>query len=298
MRTFALKNADTNERYSLMSVNHYFSDPAGLGTNYDISGVNTGNTFVVASKRRAINAPSGNMIFSNYNEYNKFIEFCNCERLQFCYSPNGKERMMDVSLASCEKTEAAANGMLTCPVTFNGLSWWYIEEIIDKPFRAFDALLDTAKFSKNDLLHLGKQGYDSEISLSIRFDYDLAETCYLMELGLVYYEQRMGTEIEHRDLIFSIGDYEFHWGDGTVERLVIDSSPQNLSVFHEKFGDRPQTANIRERTDLYRLLDPNGNNPFIRTKNDVYLFACAVDDDGNRKILGVEARCKRFVESV
>lgn len=163
MRTFALKNADTGERYSLMSVDHYFSDPAGLGTNYDISGVNTGSTFVVANKRRAINAPSGNMIFANYDEYKKFIEFCNCTKLQFCYSPNREERMMDVSLASCEKTEAAANGMLTCPVTFNGLSWWYIEEIIDKPFRAFDALLDTAKFSKNDLLHLGKQGYDCRL---------------------------------------------------------------------------------------------------------------------------------------
>lgn len=298
MRTFYLKNADTNERYSLMSTQHYFSDPAGLGTNYDISGANTGSSFVVASKRRAINAPSGTMNFAGYAEYNQFIDFCNCANLQFCYTPTNKEYMMDVSLASCEKTEAAANGYLTCPVTFNGLSQWYEEETLYQILQGFDSMLEKAKFNLDDLFHVGKEGSDSEISLSIRFDHDLVQTCYLMEIGLVYVEKTLGAEIEHRDLIFSIGGYEFQWNYTTNERLVINSSPQNLAVFHEKFGTSPETANIKEKIDLYKHLDPTGNNPFIRTKNDVYLFISAIDEDGNRKLLGVEARCKRFVESV
>lgn len=319
MRTFALKNADTGERYSLMSVKHYFSDPKGLGTNYDISGATTGDTFVVANKRRAINAPSGNMIFSNYEEYDKFIAFCKCKNLQFCYDKNNgtmhigtgagiggtvkinTERMMDVSLASCEKTESEANGMLICPVTFNGLSQWYYEDIItDERFLAFDALLEHAEFELSDLIHIGKQGVNSEVSFTIGFSADQAQTTYLMEIGLVYQEKTLNGETERRELICSIGDHAFEWNYDTDVQLVVNSSPQNLSIYEErfKFGTNPKTADHTEKMDLYKYLDPSGNNPFIRTEKDAYMFICAIDEEGNRKRLKVEARCKRFVESV
>lgn len=319
MRTFALKNADTGERYSLMSVNHYFSEPKGLGTNYDISGATTGDTFVVANKRRAINAPSGNMVFSSYAEYDRFISFCNCKNLQFCYDKNNgtmhietgagigetvkinTERMMDVSLASCEKTEAEANGMLICPVTFNGLSQWYYEEIInDERFLAFDALFEHAEFALSDLIHIGKQGVNSEVSFTIGFSADQAQTSYLMEIGLVYREKTLNGETECRELIYSIGDHAFEWNYDTDVQLVVNSSPQNLAIYEErfKFGTNPKTAEHTEKMDLYKYLDPSGNSPFIRTDKDVYMFICAIDEDGNRKRLKVEARCKRFVESV
>lgn len=333
MRTFALKNADTGERYSLMSVDHYFSDPKGLGTNYDISGATTGDTFVVANKRRAINAPSGNMIFSNYTEYDKFIDFCKCKNLQFCYTTNSgvlhwsgtdisgigtgtgaggtvqqrsklkinSERMMDVSLASCEKTESEANGMLICPVTFNGLSQWYYEDIItDERFLAFDALFEHAEFDLSDLIHIGKQGVNSEVSFTIGFSADQAQTSYLMEIGLVYREKTLNGETERRELICSIGDHAFEWNYDTDVQLVVNSSPQNIAIYEErfKFGTNPKTAEHTEKMDLYKYLDPSGNNPFIRTDKDIYMFICAIDEDGNRKRLKVEARCKRFVESV
>lgn len=306
MRTFALKNADTGERYSLMSVEHYFSDPKGLGTNYDISGANTGRTFVITNKQRAINAPSGNMIFANYDEYNKFIAFCNCKNLQFCYSPSGKEYMMDISLASCEKTEAAENGMLTCPVTFNGLSLWYTEEFIEQPFKVSDSTLDHATFTKDDLLHIGKAGHKSEISIEIDFAQVNLSKWWLMEMALVYDDIVNGETQEMRKLFVSLTDQEFGYSDENgIEKndlFIINSEPQNLNVQKKSIVYDEMGANMKKymTEDLYKVLLPCELPPFICTDKDVYLFVCAVPDEsaGAENIVGVKARCKRFVESV
>lgn len=306
MRTFALKNADTGERYSLMSVNYYFSEPKGLGTNYDISGANTGRTFVITNKQRAINAPSGNMIFANYDEYNKFIEFCNCKNLQFCYSPSRKEYMMDVSLASCEKTEAEVDGTLICPTTFNGLSRWYIEEIIKQPFAVSDSTLDRAKFTKDNLLHLGKDGYKSEISLEIDFAQTNLSQWWLMEMALVYDDIINGKTQEMRKLFVSLTGQAFGYseGDGLEKNdiFIINSNPQNLSVQRKSVVYDETGANMKKymTEDLYRVLLPCELPPFICTDKDIYLFICAVPDEnsGTKNIVGVKARCKRFVESV
>lgn len=298
MRTFCLKNADTDERYSLMSMQHYFSDPAGLGTNYDIAGASTGRTFVIANKQRAINAPSGNMNFAGYDEYNQFINFCNCANLQFCYKPSDKEYMMNVSLASCEKTEAAASGYLTCPVTFNGLSQWYFEETLFQVFHCSGSLLEHATFKKSDLMHLGKAGYKSEISLEIDFAQNSLDNWNLMEMGLVYDEMVNGVTQEVRKLFASFTDECFSASGDFYDSFVLNSNPQNLCIQKRRILFDTNGVVDNECKDLYKVLLPCDMPPFICTDKDVYLFICAVPDNSPTDIVGVKARCKRFVESV
>lgn len=307
MRYFSLKNADTSERLSLMEYDHFLTEPAGLGVNYDIAGETVGENFIITQKKHAINAPSGTMVFSSNEKYNAFIEFCNCENLQLVYkvSENAQEYMMDISLASCEKTETKADGTLECPVTFNGLSKWYIEEIIDKPFKVSDSTLDHAKFTKVDLLHIGKAGFKSEISIEIDFAQQNLSAWWLMEMGLVYDDIVDGENVEIRNLFISLTDQEFGFSevDGVEKNALfcLNSSPKNLSVQRKTLVYDETGFNIQktQTEDLYKLILPCDVPPFICTKKDIYLFICAAPDESALgSIVGVKARCKRFVESV
>lgn len=308
MRYFSLKNADTSKRLSLMEYDHFLTDPAGIGVNYDIAGETVGENFIITEKKHAINAPSGTMIFSSNEKYNDFIEFCNCENLQLVYKvgENSQEYMMDVSLASCEKKEAKADGTLECPVTFNGLSKWYIEEFIEKPFKVSDSTLDHAKFTKADLLHIGKAGYTSEISLEINFAQVNLNPWWLMEMGLVYDDVDAGESVEIRKLFVSLTDETFgYYQEGNIELnslFVINSSPKNLCVQRktEVYDETGLNSKKTKTEDLYKKLLPCDMPPFICTNKDIYLFICAVPDESISvgDIVGVKARCKRFVESV
>lgn len=308
MRYFSLKNADTSERMSLMEYDHFLTEPAGLGVNYDIAGETVGESFIITEKKRAINAPSGTMIFSSNEKYNAFVDFCNCENLQLVYKvgENSQEYMMDISLASCEKRETKADGTLECPVTFNGISKWYIEEFIEKPFEVSDSTLDHAKFTKSDLLHIGKAGYKSEISIEIDFAQANLSAWWLMEMGLVYDDIIDGEILEMRKRFVSLKNEKF--GFSTNENIdkdalfCINSSPKNLSVQRKTLVYDETGFNIQKTIteDLYKSLLPCDIPPFICTNKDVYLFVCASPNNSQsgKNIVGVKARCKRFVESV
>lgn len=308
MRYFSLKNADTSERLSLMEYDHFLTDPAGIGVNYDIAGETVGETFIITEKKHAINAPSGTMIFSSNEKYNAFIDFCNCENLQLVYkvSENAQEYMMDISIASCEKTETKADGTLECPVTFNGLSKWYIEEIIEKPFKVSESTIDQAKFTKEDLLHIGKDGFKSEISLEIEFALLNANVWKLLEMGLVYDDIIDGEVLEIQKKIVSLKDEKFGYTEseniGKDALFCINSSPKNLSVQRKTLVYDEGGYNVKKTIteDLYKVLLPCDLPPFICSKKDLYLFICAVPNVsvGAGNIVGVKARCKRFVESV
>ncbi len=307
MRYFSLKNADTSERLSLMEYDHFLTEPAGIGVNYDIAGETIGENFIITEKKHALNAPSGTMIFSSNEKYNAFVDFCNCENLQLVYKvgETSQEYMMDVSLASCEKREAKADGTLECPVTFNGISKWYIEEIIEKPFKVSDSTLDHATFTKADLLHIGKAGYKSEISIEIDFAQANISAWWLMEMGLVYDDIIDGELLEMRKLFVSLTDEEFGYSTNeNIEKnalFCLNSSPKNLSVQRKTLVYDESGFNVQKTMteDLYKSLLPCDIPPFICTDKDIYLFICAAPDNsalGN--IVGVKARCKRFVESV
>lgn len=308
MRYFSLKNADTSERLSLMEYDHFLTEPAGIGVNYDIAGETIGENFIITEKKHAINAPSGTMIFSSNEKYNAFIDFCNCENLQLVYKVGEKsqEYMMDVSLASCEKKEANADGTLECPVTFNGLSKWYLEEIIEKKFKVSDSTLANAKFTKADLLHIGKAGYKSEISLEIDFALTIDGSWSLVEMGLVYDDIIDGEVLEMRKLFVSLKNEKFGYTEsekiGKDALFCINSSPKNLSVQRKTLVYDEGGYNVQKTIteDLYKVLLPCDLPPFICSKKDLYLFIYAVPDVSTSmtKLLDVKARCKRFVESV
>lgn len=80
MRIYWLERWDefggTKERLHLTCNERFFTDVTGLGVNFDISGAQVGQAFIVSSGRKQVSVISGTMIFSSKEKYTEFIDFC------------------------------------------------------------------------------------------------------------------------------------------------------------------------------------------------------------------------------
>lgn len=304
MRIYWLERWDefggTKERLHLTCNERFFTDVTGLGVNFDISGAQVGQAFIVSSGRKQVSVISGTMIFSSKEKYTEFIDFCITSKTGIVQikmaeenNPNDTSaRVIDVLLASCERTEAKANGTLECPTSFQTLTPWYIEDIRKiEEYNPFASTLEHADFSEEDLIPLS-DGESEEISFDVKpnFGGGMAGVNFMIpEIGIVTYDNN-GYEIK-RTLKMSTA-YEF---DRTGE-LRITSSPQNLSVLCiRKSGD-----GTRVEEDLYWQLDDVNATPFIQTESGMKsrLFISVITLDGMEIPVDVDIRGKKFVESL
>lgn len=129
MRKFYLKNGngqmlDLNDSKSM-----FFMNPTGLGMSKAVSFNTDGSGFFsqAESSINQINIVGNIVITSNhYNRYKWLVSFLKAsDKLVFIYVPSGTtEYLLDVECEYLTKTEIQ-NGVLSCPVSFKGLSLWY-----------------------------------------------------------------------------------------------------------------------------------------------------------------------------
>lgn len=124
MREFKLKNKHGTE-YDLMNINSFFSKPTGLGWGTESTIERIGEAYIVTETQEIQPAPSGEIVFSDYVEYKRFLEFCQVGDLVLCYKPFEKWMYLKCEIY-IEKTEIQRETKkLICPVEFLGLSYWY-----------------------------------------------------------------------------------------------------------------------------------------------------------------------------
>lgn len=116
VREFYIEN-ETGQRFSMMNIEEgcFLSSPTGLGYEYDIEYSQIGNDFIQNIRKISQGQIGGELIFKNYDNYKKFIDFIESAiNLKFVYKvpfENGyTEYFKDIDISSVEKTEKRSRG--------------------------------------------------------------------------------------------------------------------------------------------------------------------------------------------
>lgn len=124
VRQFNLTNAN-GQVFDLMRKDAFLYKPDGLGWGEDTTVMAVGDSYVKTNTEPEKPAPSGQMVFAGYKQYNEFLAFVQVGGLTLGYSTLGKWIYLDVSL-SISKGEIDEKSMrLLCDVNFTSLSGWY-----------------------------------------------------------------------------------------------------------------------------------------------------------------------------
>lgn len=124
MRKFKLIKG--NAEYDLMSFQHFFNAPDGLGFDINYSFLRSGESFIETESSQAQKTISGEIVFNGYDKYNEFIEFIgDNEKLILGYMPEDTWHYIPVKIASISKGEKDATRSLICQVQFIAFGTWY-----------------------------------------------------------------------------------------------------------------------------------------------------------------------------
>lgn len=124
IRQFNLTNAN-GQVFDLMRQDAFLYNPDGLGWGVDDTIMAVGESYVVTNTEPEKPAPSGQMNFAGYAQYNEFLAFVQVGGLTLGYNTLGNWIYLDVSL-TISKSEIDEKTMrLLCDVDFTARSGWY-----------------------------------------------------------------------------------------------------------------------------------------------------------------------------
>lgn len=124
MRKFKLIKG--NVEYDLMSFQHFFNAPDGLGFDISFSFLRSGESFIETESSQSQKTISGEIVFGSYAKYSEFINFIgDNEQMLFAYMPEDVWHYLPIKFASVSKTELEASGRLISSVTMIALGTWY-----------------------------------------------------------------------------------------------------------------------------------------------------------------------------
>lgn len=124
VRQFKLLNA-LGQEYDMTRPDALLHDPDGLGWGTEATVERLGMTYIGIDEREIRQTPTGEMIFRSYEEYGRFLSFCQQGGLVLCYKPINTWYYCEC-LISVNKSEIEwENDHLICPVEFSLLSYWY-----------------------------------------------------------------------------------------------------------------------------------------------------------------------------
>lgn len=111
VREFYIEN-QLGQRFSMMNIEEgcFLSSPNGLGYGYDIQYSQIGDNFIQNIRRITQGQINGELIFKNYDNYKKFIDFVESANfLKLVYKvpfQNGfTEYFKDIDISTIEKGE-------------------------------------------------------------------------------------------------------------------------------------------------------------------------------------------------
>lgn len=149
VRSFRLKNA-YGEYWDLMQKDAFFYQPKGLGWGRAVKTERVGNSFIVVDDQTVTQTVSGIMVFTGYQNYKDFLQFCIPGGLVLCYTPINTERYLECSMIIQKSEINYETGKLECEVEFNPTSEWYENTLLLRPQQQID---DYAK------IYLDEHGY-------------------------------------------------------------------------------------------------------------------------------------------
>ena len=124
VRQFKLINALGRE-YDMTRPDALLHAPDGLGWGTERTVNRLGMTYIGINEKEIHQSPSGEMVFRTYEEYGRFLSFCQQGGLVLCYKPIDTWYYCE-ALISIQKSEIQwENNHLICPVQFTLLSYWY-----------------------------------------------------------------------------------------------------------------------------------------------------------------------------
>ena len=124
VRQFKLINALGRE-YDMTRPDALLYAPDGLGWGTERTVNRLGMTYIAINEKEIHQSPSGEMVFRTYEEYGRFLSFCQQGGLVLCYKPLDTWYYCE-ALISIQKSEIQwENNHLICPVQFTLLSYWY-----------------------------------------------------------------------------------------------------------------------------------------------------------------------------
>lgn len=129
MRKFTLKNA-RGEEWDLNATKSFLSDPKGLGGERKTTYKPIGSTYAKTTDNIKQKAVSGTVVFSDYEEFEKFCRFVQHAPLVLIYTA-ADTYMMQVSIDKLTKTELDEMG-LQSDITMKGLTTWYRAVYVEK----------------------------------------------------------------------------------------------------------------------------------------------------------------------
>ena len=138
IREFTLINSN-NESWTFtdQTLKVFLNNPQGLGFSRKATTIRYGNRQNLTDITDNFPSPNGEILFydsannDRYTEYNQFCRFITYEPLKLVYSvPSVSQYSLDCIVTSLNKTESKQDGILTCPVVFQGLSFWKGAEVV------------------------------------------------------------------------------------------------------------------------------------------------------------------------
>ena len=124
IRQFNLTNAN-GVVFDLMRKDAFLHEPEGLGWGLEKTVMRAGDGYIVTDTQPLEPAPSGEMVFLGYEQYEEFLAFCQVGDLVLGYKTVGAWRYLDVGI-EIDKTEIDYDShRLLCPIDFTALSGWY-----------------------------------------------------------------------------------------------------------------------------------------------------------------------------
>lgn len=142
-RKFWMVNSK-GERWNLTEkeVRSFLNNPQGLGFSKTINTTRYGNAQVLTDITDNFPSPSGEVLFydshnsTRYEQYNEFVKFISYEpvtlyyKLPFSfYSQIPNVYTLECVVGTLTKTESKNDNLMTCPITFNALSYYQGEEV-------------------------------------------------------------------------------------------------------------------------------------------------------------------------
>ncbi len=124
VRQFKLLNG-LGQTFDMMRTDAFLHAPDGLGWELSPTIATVGETYIVTDTQPERPAPSGEMVFAGYRQYEEFLEFVQVGGLVLGYKPLSAWHYLDVTI-SIQKSEIEyAPKRLICPIDFTGISPWY-----------------------------------------------------------------------------------------------------------------------------------------------------------------------------
>ena len=137
IRQFKLKNK-TGLEFDMMRKDAFFHNPSGLGWGEEMSVVPVGDSYYRTKTRIQQPAPSGEMVFAGYAQYEEFLQFIQQGEVVLCYMPLNSWRYLRCTVQIDKGEISPSSHRLICAVRFTAYSQWYETSRLYIPQQAVD----------------------------------------------------------------------------------------------------------------------------------------------------------------